>query len=76
MSNINFPDTPQTNDTVGFGTNMWRFDGQKWELVLYKTPKYGIIDGANADKKNVLINGGAPSSNFTGTEPIDSGSIA
>jgi hypothetical protein len=75
MSNIDFPDSPQENDTFAVGSNMWKYNNGKWSIVIYTHPKYGIVDGNNTDSSLIRINGGSAKSNFGSADPLDSGSI-
>jgi hypothetical protein len=56
---IDFPNSPSVNDTFTVGTRTWIWDGTTWELVT-------TITGINLD-------GGVPSSNYGGINPLDGG---
>jgi len=56
---IDFPDSPTTGDTFTVGNRTWKWDGTTWELVI-------AITGINLD-------GGVPSSNYGGINPLDGG---
>ena len=56
---IDFPNSPTTGDTFTVGNRTWKWDGTTWELVT-------TITGINLD-------GGVPSSNYGGINPLDGG---
>lgn len=56
---INFPDSPSLNQTYSAAGRSWRYDGEKWTLVLASVN----IEGGNASS----VYGG-------GTAAIDGGS--
>lgn len=55
---INFPDSPSLFQTHSVNGRSWRYDGEKWTLVL----------------ASVNIEGGNASSIYGGTTAIDGGS--
>lgn len=55
---INFPDSPTLYQTHSAAGRSWRYDGEKWTLIL----------------ASVNIDGGTASSIYGGTTAIDGGS--
>lgn len=67
MPAINFPDSPVLNDTYTVNGRVWIWTGSSWDVVsrvVSVDVPFGNLDG------------GGPTTNYTGTDPIDGGSVS
>jgi hypothetical protein len=71
MTAIDFPNTPEVDDefTVGDITYVW--DGDVWNSI--GTPVAGPAGADGVGLANV--DGGTPSTNYTGIAPLDAGGV-
>jgi hypothetical protein len=75
MADLDFPDNPVLNECfISFG-RVFKFSGSEWALVISEPPDSGLIDcNVNSDH-DILFQGGASLSNFSGFKSIDCGEI-
>jgi len=63
---INFPSSPNTNDTYTLGTRTWKFNGDAWELVPL-TAGYTGSQGYTGSKGDTGFVGSKGDTGYTGS---------
>lgn len=75
MPVIDFPPSPVEGNLYASGSTTRRFDGQKWVIVPFESPTYGVVDGGdNSGVGNIVrVSGGTSFSTFGSATAMNGG---
>lgn len=70
---LSFNQNPAINETIVFVEKIFKYLNTGWQLVRTEAPDSGNIDCNFSSETDILFQGGAAFSNFTGLKGIDCG---